>query len=90
MRLRRSIPSESSSGCLFDNIAAASAEIIPENDVRSREHSRAIVEIIPDNTVEYNQCILTISLRNDLSTLSLAVGTRLGWRRSDTGSNSSS
>jgi hypothetical protein len=28
---------------------------------------------IPDNTVEYNQCILTISPRNDLSTLSLSL-----------------
>jgi hypothetical protein len=42
------------------------------------------------STRSFYLCILTISPRNNLSTLSLAVGTRLGRRRSDTASNSSS
>jgi hypothetical protein len=86
MRLRGSFPSGSSSGCLLDNLAAPE-EIIPDNDV---ENIAAISRCYTRQYCRVQSVYTNISPRNDLSTLSIAVGTRLGRRTFDAGSNSSS
>jgi hypothetical protein len=55
--------------------------LIRQHSISSRDYTRndvgrgiaAIEDIIPDNTVDYNHSILTISPRNDLSTLSILL-----------------
>jgi hypothetical protein len=71
---------------LLENLAeeCSLAEIILDNNVENRAED--LVDVIPDNSVEKNQCILTLAHE----TISLLSGTRLGRKRFDIGSNSSS